>query len=1680
MALPGISNANEFYSAHYLESVLAGDIKKVRERWAEQAKAQLEADLAAGVSNATASTPEAQFKALRKPWQKLREAEIGIADEPAERLRLQRELFFQPLLEALGYPFAPYAEPVLIGGEAYQVPLLGEVSNAKGEPWLWVVECFNPSDEPADPLELTIATSWACQVADITNGKVVLGMDGQPAETWEELISERVFGQEIPPRWLLAVSRDQLLLIDRQKWAASRLLRFELGTLLGENNPDALLAAATLLHREHTCPTGGGTPLLDELDENSHKHAYEVSSDLKYALRRSIELLGNEVVTFIKAQKKGVYEERLDPEQLTLELLRFMYRLLFLFFIESRPKELGYAPMGNDVYRLGYSLESLRDLDTAELASEEDRESTYISESLDRLFQMIWEGYPKRGDQDAVQPHLTEAKPEFDTFQIVPLRSHLFDPERLPIINGLLKDDKGNKRWPKVRFRNAVLRQVIEMMSLTKEGKGKRRGRVSYSQLGINQLGAVYEALLSFTGFFAEVDLYEVQPAPKKAKAAASDDDDDLDADLSDGDDPGDSSDDDTAGGGKASGHATGQQHDELDVGHFVTAEQLKAYKAEEIVPDPLTGKAKKYERGSFLYRLAGRNRQKSASYYTPEVLTSCQIKYTLKEALVGRSAAEILELKLLEMAMGSAAYLNELVSQLAQAYLERRQQETGKTIPHERYHTELQKVKMRLADQNVFGVDLNPVAVELAEVSLWLNSIFAPEQGRAFVPWFSQQLVNGNSLIGARRQIYRVSQLQSSKLPTGTGRKAKPTRLWHEHAPEELAWDEALPADAIFHFLLPDPGMAAYSDKVIKELEPEAIERCKRWNKAFVGEAFTEAQIDHLLRLSKLVDELWQEWAREMTALRQRTTDPLPVWEEPRAQEPGAQDPTGTQAAAWTPLRLKDRIHDQEVLGKGVLNTNARLRLKWAMDYWVALWFWPIRQAGMLPDRDEWLFELSMILGDLEQGITPEVGQGNLFADTQPKQLAVDFSDQHGFVNVNKLLEDFDRLCLVESVYDRIRPLHWDLEFADLLAGGGFDLIVGNPPWLKVEWEEKGVIGDADPMVLIRKVSASELAKRREEAFSQHSNLRAAYLEEFEALKGSQAFLNAVQNYPLLRGSLTNLYKCFLPQAWRVSSGEGTQGFLHPEGVYDDPNGGALRAAAYQRLRNHFQFQNQLMLFEIHHRIKYGINIYGTSRSSSFIHIANLFHPQTIQVCFEHDGNGVVDGIKTDANQWNIAGHRQRMIPVGMQTLELFAQLYDDPGTPAIQARLPALHSQQLQNVLEKIAAAPKRLGHLQGEYIAAEMWNETNAQKDGTIRRETCFPDDAGGLILSGPHFHVGRPFSKTPREICTLNSHYDCLDLTSLPNDYLPRTNYRPAVSELEYCSRTPNVTWSDKKPVTEFYRLVSRKMLPPANERTLISSIQPPQTGHIDGCFSLAFSSCSNLACFAGLLASLPFDFFIKTTGKTNFRNELASLFPLLNAGAAQLSRTLTLNCLTTHYADLWSECWDEAFRQQRWAKQDPRLPNEFFTNLTPTWQRDCALRTDYARRQALVEIDVLVAQALKLTLEELITIYRVQFPVMQQYERDTWYDHNGRIVFTASKGLTGVGFPRKGTGRGPNKTTGWEDIADMKTGSVSRTIIDDTLPGGPVERTITYEAPFDRCDRVGDYRVVWGYFEGGGV
>ncbi len=128
--------------------------------------------------------------------------------------------------------------------------------------------------------------------------------------------------------------------------------------------------------------------------------------------------------------------------------------------------------------------------------------------------------------------------------------------------------------------------------------------------------------------------------------------------------------------------------------------------------------------------------------------------------------------------------------------------------------------------------------------------------------------------------------------------------------------------------------------------------------------------------------------------------------------------------------------------------------------------------------------------------------------------------------------------------------------------------------------------------------------------------------------------------------------------------------------------------------------------------------------------------------------------------------------------------------------------------------------------------------------------------------------------------------------------------------------------------------------------------------------------------------------------------------------------------------------------------------------------DTGCRTDFARREMLIELDVLTAMALGMTLEQLKTIYTIQFPVLQSYEDDTWYDANGRIVFTNNRSMVGVGLSR----------SEFESIKDKQTGTYSQIIIDDTIPDGPIERTIDYVAPFDKCDRVKDYEEIWNSFE----
>lgn len=1552
MTLEGIINENEFYTEHYVHAILEGDLRELFSRWA-----------------ALAEPPYEALKKLRVLYDQMTR-ELSRTSGVAARLECRRE-WFARLFAALGYTLAPRIRE--LEGDVY-VPLAGEITRRSGEPELWILETLEPAAEPADPLTLPFLPEQTA--GDIPDSSRL------PAADLETVLTKYIFAAAEPPRWVLLFNTGQVLLLDRNKWAQKRMLRFDLAAILNSRDDGVRRAAAALLHHDSVTPAEGAC-LLDTLGENSHKHAFSVSQDLKYSAREAVELLGNEVVWYLRDTHQAIYSE-IDPEDLTRQCLRYLYRLLFLFFVEARP-ELGYAPMKSDEYRLGYSLESLRDVvEQGDLTTEESRNGHYLHESIARLFDLVWNGVHEK----ETQLDVLEQTSDIHVFRMKPLQGDVFNPASTPLLD-------------RVKFRNATLLRVLELLSLSRPESGRSRGRISYRELGINQLGAVYEGLLSYTGFFVteKEGLYEV----KKAGEAA----------------------------------------DPLQQAYFVRAADLQQYKEDEKVYDDQQ-RPKWYPQGTFIYRLAGRNRQKSASYYTPEVLTQCVVKYALKELLEGRTAAQILDLTICEPALGSGAFLNEALNQVADAYLERKRKETHRDIVHGDIEREKQKVKAWLADNRVFGVDLNPVAVELAQISLWLNTIY---EGHP-IPWFGAQLAVGNSLIGARRQVFLREQV--------SGRD----RGWLEAVPERVKPGEQRPDGAVYHFLLPDSGMAKYTDRAVKQMTGDATRDIGQWRREFTAR-FDEGDVKALERLSAAADRLWKKHAEDLRAIRARTAPVFAIFGQ--EDNPAFHDRGGAAT-----------VQQRHEIWYGLLHphpwSSPYERLKLAMDYWCALWFWPIEKADLLPTRDEHLFELSTILEGTVRGaelMRPD--QGALFEDGSPHQEQLEILDAHGQVDLEELVNPSERLRLVRKVAEQHRFHHWELEFADVFEDrSGFDLILGNPPWIRVEWNEGGVMSDFEPLYAIRDYSAPELDRLRAEAIGRYPGLKDQYLREYETFAGLQSLVAATQNYPLLTGSQPNTYKCFVELSWDLTSTIGVQGFLHPEGMYDDPNGSVMRSALYPKLRSHFHFRNEKLLFaEIGDTRPYSINIYGSARPVKFQHISTLFEPATIDRCLSHDGIGPVPGIKNERNEWSEEGHSHRVIEIDEATLGLFARLYDDPETAALEARLPAIHAQELISVLRKLADYPRRLRDIEGKYKTTVMWDETGAVRNNTIRRCTAFADAADRWIISGPHISIGNPYFKTPRAVCTEKGHYDPIDLLAIPEGYLPRTNYTPACDARLYSARIARVEWGDGRPITEFYRFAAREMLSQAGERTLLSCILPKSAGHIYTCVAIAFSQTEGLLGYVALASSLVGDFRIKTTGAGHGRNNILDQLPLPATPAATLkARVLLLNCLTNHYSELWQSSFDPAFVLDSWTKSDARLSDDRFRLLKPEWQWPTPLRTDYERRQALVEMDVLAAMELGLTVDELCAIYRIQFPVLRQNEQDTWYDRNGRIVFTCSKALPGVGFSR------PD----WENIRDMKFSTVSREIDDDTLLGGPRKRVITYEAPFDRCDREEDYKTAWAEFE----
>ena len=1395
-------------------------------------------------------------------------------------------------------------------------------------------------------------------------------VDGKemPSLTVAKVISE-IYLAEHAPKYLVIMAGRWLVLTEQERWAEGRFLAADALLVADRNDTrkhsetDRFLA---IFGRDSLMPAPDGSIWWDDVLAASVKHTVGVSQDLREGIRRSIEIIANDVLK--RRASRGLPVDDVDGQVLARQSLRFLYRILFLLYAEASP-EMGVLPIGAGEYNEGYGLDRLRELTLVNIQSQESQRGTHIYESLERLFRLVDGGHkPGRGS-------LTTEVPSGDNegLNFQPLKADLFQESATSLIND-------------AKLSNSELQRVLQHLLLSKEARGKDRGFISYAELGINQLGAVYEGLMSYTGFIAAEPLYEV---------------------AKDGNPE------------KGSWVVPVDRSESIDAKHFVKFE------------DERTGEKKLvlHETGSFVFRLAGRERQQSASYYTPEVLTKFVVSQALEELLdqdgTTTPADDILQLTVCEPALGSGAFAIEAVRQLADEYLKRKQKELDHQIPADEYPQELQKVKAQIALHQVHGVDLNSTAVELAEVSLWLDTMVKDLQA----PWFGLRLRRGNSLIGSRRATYSRQSVNDKTWLKSEPAESPLTRLVAAMAEDTV---DTSVVGRIHHFLLPADGWGAAAEaKEVKDLAGEAQKDLKAWRTKVKAKP-SKTQLDRLVALGSRVESLWRLTLRRLQVAEAEARRDIDYFGKPEAC---LDDATSTIQLSDMPAVTREQIEQS-------LNdeNGSYQRLRRVMDAWNALWFWPLteRATGGVqpPTLEQWISALEDILGiEASTGKTSGKyglveGQTSVLSMASWGELeaieSFDLSTSQ-VKEIDVVRTEHPWLTVCERVAKEQGFFHWELDFASAFGRGGFDLQVGNPPWVRPKADEAALLAEGDPWwQLVDKPTQAQVKTKREETLSR-PGMGELFIEVATPTSVVADFLGSPADFSLLSGLQPDLYRAFMVRTWRSVSLRGAVALLHPESHFTEKRAAHLRAETYRRLRRHWQFINELSLFEIHHLVTYGVHVYGARRESPrFKMAASLYHPETVKRSEEHKGYGEVPGLKDSEGNWDVRPHAERIIVVDETLLKVWADILDEPGTPAIHARMVYPVNRASSAVLEKLSRAP-RARSLGFQYSSG--WHETADRKKGYFEVGSAIPDSWGEVILQGPHFTVANPFAKQPNPSMRNNLDWTEIDLEALPTDFIPRTSYQLTGNRNNYEAAYPEVPVNGSK--RNQFRVAWRRMASTTGQRTLHVTMLPPGAAHLNTSRTLVHDPEDHRLAvqITGFFASLPVDFLVKSAGVADLTEAFVQCLPIRldHELSGELARRVTsLTCLTRDFQPLWNSL-----------------------NESP-WRPDCALRTGESRRRALVEIDAIVALCLGLTVDELCTIYRTQFPVLRGYEQTDLYDVNGRKLPGEMNKL----FRKIGEGMTREERT-W------------------THPQSGVE--YVFEFPFQSFDREEDMRKAYAHF-----
>ncbi len=490
-----------------------------------------------------------------------------------------------------------------------------------------------------------------------------------------------VYLRDTAPKWAILTSgRLWRLYHETTSYKLDSFYEVDLPALLEKGDLECFKYFYLFFRREAFGQTVDGGCFLDSVREESVAYAQEIGEDLKENVYRAMKILAQGFLA--EALSGAPAPDQAAVAQVQENSMRLLYRLLFIFYAESR----GLLDTNNRYYH-ELSLQKLK----VDVAARLDRGEPLLSvrysywESLKNLFSLINDGSESRR---------------------IP-REEFY----IPAYNGGLFDPAKNEFLESARLGDLFLARAIDLLA---RSQSPPAGFVDYSSLEIRHLGSIYEGLLEYRLRVAEQPMAAVKEKGREQWLPAGE-----------------------AGKRKI-----------LD-----TAQAGEIYLA--------TDKGE---------------RKATGSYYTPDYIVKYIVKNTIepviekkKQEWLGTSrpfADHILSIKVLDPAMGSGHFLVEATDQLARwlvsAWATARPEEAdSKEIAEQDVHWARREVVRHC----IYGVDLNPMAVELAKLSLWLTTVASNKP----LSFLDHHLRCGNSLIGAELDRLTV-------LPGGA---AEQTPLW-------------------------------------------------------------------------------------------------------------------------------------------------------------------------------------------------------------------------------------------------------------------------------------------------------------------------------------------------------------------------------------------------------------------------------------------------------------------------------------------------------------------------------------------------------------------------------------------------------------------------------------------------------------------------------------------------------------------------------------------------------------------------------------------------------------------------------------------------------------------------------------------------------------------------------------